>query len=99
VIVHVKLTEHFLIQAGERMTKRDRGEMTTFLLSPTLFRIAEALSPGERAAACLGDGLIVFCRDAADSSVLAVLTYLGPDEAHVVSRRFDTTLVRVEATM
>jgi hypothetical protein len=70
--------------------------MTTFLLNPALLRVATALSPGERGAASLGDGLIIFCRDVADSSLLAVLTYLGPDEAYVVSRRLDTTLVQVE---
>ena len=99
VILHIKLTDHFLRQAHERMSKRDRNQMTAFLLSPALLRVAESIPPGERGAASLGEGLIIFCRDEVDPSVLAVLTYLGPGEAYVVSRRLDTTLVQVEVEL
>lgn len=96
MIVHIKLTDHFLEQARERMTKRDRAALTDLLLSPDLIRVAEAMPPGDRAAASLGDGLLVFCRDKRDQSLLAVLTYLGPEEAHVVNWRRDTTYVQVD---
>ena len=96
MIVHVKLTDHFIGQARERMTKRDRAALADLLLSPELPRVAEAMPLGDRAAASLGDGLLVFCRDVRDHTILAVLTYLGPDEAHVVNWRQDTTYVSVD---
>jgi hypothetical protein len=96
MIVHIKLTDHFLEQSRGRMCKRDRHRLTDFLLSPDLPRVAEALEPGKRGAVSIGDGIVVFCRDSHDRSVLAVLTYLSGNEAAVARRRLDTELVSVE---
>jgi hypothetical protein len=95
-IVHVKITDHFLQQARERMTKRDRAALADLLLSEHLVRVCESMPRGDRGAASLGDGLLVFMRDVRDDRVLAVLTYLGPDESHVVDWRRDTTYVQVD---
>lgn len=95
---HVKFTRHFQETAWSRgLTGAMAAAVMAFVIDGTLCQLASRLPTGERGAIALADagvtGAVVFCRDAEDPSVLAVLTFLGEGEVKVLARRRDTRLM------
>lgn len=95
---HVKLTEHFLDRAWERLRDEDVSRLWRVINDGRLSQLARRLSPGEKGAVGVGFGYVVFCVDEVDPGVLAILTLLGPGSSEVIRRRRDTRLMRLPSS-
>jgi len=97
-VSHVKLTEHFLGAAYDRMSLEDMGAFMLAVSSGSMQRIAheECSCPGQdRLAVCVGTSVVVITLDEDDPEVTSVLTVLGEHERECLSRRTDTRIVRL----
>jgi len=92
---HVKITEHFLQKAQERLEEADIARLWRVMSDGRLFKLAERLRPGEKGAVGIGSGYVVFCEDKDDDGLLALLTLLGRGSSESIRRRQDTRLLRL----
>jgi hypothetical protein len=96
---HVKLTEHFLGTAYDRLSAQDMGEVMLALADGSIQRTAhaECSCPGQdRLALSVGRAVVIVTLDENDPEVTTVLTVLGPEEQKCLNRRSDTRAVRLQ---
>lgn len=95
---HVKLTDHFLGTAHDRLDRRDMGEIMAALADGSIQRTAhaECSCPGaDRLALSIGRAVVIVTLDEDDPEVTCVLTVLGRGEQECLTRRSDTRAVRL----
>jgi hypothetical protein len=95
---HVKLTEHFLGTAYDRMSQGDMGRLMFAMADGSVQHTAhtECSCPGQdRLALSIGSSVVIVTLDEDDPELTCVLTALGPEEQECLSRRSDTRLVRL----
>jgi len=95
---HVKITEHFLQSAQQRLEEQDIARLWRVLSDGRLFKLAEKLRPGEKGAVGIGSGYVIFCEDSEDAGLLALLTLLGRGSSDSIQRRRDTRLMRLPSS-
>ena len=98
-VCHVKLSEHFLGTAYDRLSVEDMGRIMLALAAGSIQRTAhaECSCPGQdRLAIPVGRAVVIVTLDSDDPEVTCLLTVLGFGEQECLARRSDTRLVRLK---
>jgi hypothetical protein len=88
--MQVKLTEHFIENAGRRLTPSARAKLWNLIFDGQLGELAKQVPEGMKGAVCIGPAWIIFCVDETDEFHVALLTAMPPNMGMVIGRRRDT---------